>query len=422
MKSRTLMCVSAITLIAALALPVRLGAQVTGSGTTNFIPRWTGSTTLGNSILFQSGGKVGIGTSSPAATLDSGLARAGTIISFDAPGAGTGPAQGTFSLSINSAGTITGNYIDAKNVFHGFVRTADGTITSFDAPDAGTSSFQGTLPVAISLTGVITGSYADASSLTHGFVRAINGTITPFDAPGAGPFGTLPSSISPEDVVTGTFADANFVTHGFLRAPNGAIAVFDDPNGGTSFFEGTAAVSLDPQGAIVGCYTDSNFATFGFLRVRGGTFTTLNPPGGLGAIPFCSSIFSVLPSMAINSQGIATGEYFQPVEGNPFGGNFRGFVRALDGNFTTFDAVSSPSSPCCTWTFPISINPAGEIVGFDNDFHNVNHGFLRATNGAITLFDAPGAHGTVGASINPAGVVTGYFFANSVAHGFLLAP
>ena len=30
-------------------------ATVTGAGTTNFIPLWTGSTTLGNSKLFQTG-------------------------------------------------------------------------------------------------------------------------------------------------------------------------------------------------------------------------------------------------------------------------------------------------------------------------------------------------------------------------------
>jgi hypothetical protein len=35
---------------------------VTGSGTINFIPLWTGSTTLGNSKLFQTGGMVGVGT------------------------------------------------------------------------------------------------------------------------------------------------------------------------------------------------------------------------------------------------------------------------------------------------------------------------------------------------------------------------
>jgi hypothetical protein len=49
--------------------------NVTGTGTTNFLPIWTGtpglsSTTLGNSTLFQTGGNVGIGNTSPAAKLD----------------------------------------------------------------------------------------------------------------------------------------------------------------------------------------------------------------------------------------------------------------------------------------------------------------------------------------------------------------
>jgi len=45
-------------------------ASVGGSGTTNYIPIWTNSTTLGNSILFQKGGNVGVGTTAPAAKLD----------------------------------------------------------------------------------------------------------------------------------------------------------------------------------------------------------------------------------------------------------------------------------------------------------------------------------------------------------------
>ena len=50
------------------------GANVSGSGTTDFIPMWTNGTTLGNSALFQLGtgakAKVGIGTTKPASTLD----------------------------------------------------------------------------------------------------------------------------------------------------------------------------------------------------------------------------------------------------------------------------------------------------------------------------------------------------------------
>jgi hypothetical protein len=45
-------------------------ATPTGGGTTDFIPLWNSSTVLGNSILFQSAGKVGIGTITPMQTLD----------------------------------------------------------------------------------------------------------------------------------------------------------------------------------------------------------------------------------------------------------------------------------------------------------------------------------------------------------------
>ena len=46
-----------------------------------------------------------------------------TITTFDAPGAGTGPFQGTHALNINASGTIIGFSRDANNVRHGFVRS-----------------------------------------------------------------------------------------------------------------------------------------------------------------------------------------------------------------------------------------------------------------------------------------------------------
>ena len=49
-------------------------ANLSGSGTSDFIPLWTAGSNLGNSILFQSGSgssaKVGFNTSTPGATLD----------------------------------------------------------------------------------------------------------------------------------------------------------------------------------------------------------------------------------------------------------------------------------------------------------------------------------------------------------------
>ncbi|HEY0701565.1 MAG TPA: hypothetical protein VGD60_02250, partial [Candidatus Acidoferrales bacterium] len=41
-----------------------------GSGTADFIPLWTSATALGNSLLYQTGGKIGVGTTTPTQTLD----------------------------------------------------------------------------------------------------------------------------------------------------------------------------------------------------------------------------------------------------------------------------------------------------------------------------------------------------------------
>jgi len=66
-------------------------------------------------------------------------------VTFDVPGAGTGPGQGTTSVTINAEGAVAGWYMDANNATHGFLRTPGGDITPFDAPGAGTASGQGTI-------------------------------------------------------------------------------------------------------------------------------------------------------------------------------------------------------------------------------------------------------------------------------------
>src|SRR5208283_5127522 len=45
-------------------------SNVTGKGTTNYVPLWLSATKLGTSNIFQSSSGIGIGTTSPAATLD----------------------------------------------------------------------------------------------------------------------------------------------------------------------------------------------------------------------------------------------------------------------------------------------------------------------------------------------------------------
>ena len=142
-----------------------------------------------------------------------------TIITFDAPG-----AVATFVAGINPAGVISGGYVDANNVLHGFVRAPDDTFTTYEAPGAGAGPGQGTGPNGMNTAGDITGNVTDASNVTHGYVRAKNGTITTFDAPGAGTgpgqgTATFSGVTNPAGATTGSYIDSGNVTHGFLRSP-----------------------------------------------------------------------------------------------------------------------------------------------------------------------------------------------------------
>src|ERR1044072_1295070 len=67
-----------------------------------------------------------------------------TITTFDAPGAGTGPLQGTYALNIGPSGTIIGFTRDANDARPAVIRSTDGSFTIFDAPGAGSGNFQGT--------------------------------------------------------------------------------------------------------------------------------------------------------------------------------------------------------------------------------------------------------------------------------------
>jgi hypothetical protein len=109
----------------------------------------------------------------------------GTFATFEAPGAGTGFYQGTQVAIIdglNPAGAITGLYVDASNIYHGFLRAPDGSFTTFDAPGAGTGSGQGTISNGINLEDAIAGYYIDANDVNQGFLRTPDGTFTTFDA------------------------------------------------------------------------------------------------------------------------------------------------------------------------------------------------------------------------------------------------
>lgn len=240
MKLGRSISITAITLSAALAIPLRLAAQ------------------------------------------DNQDCNQGKFVTFDVPGAGTGSGQGTFAASINPAGVVAGGYSDASGVNHGFLRSPDGAIATFDAPGAGAGAGQGTIPVSNDVSKSVTGYYLDASNVIHGFVRALDGTITTFDAPhaGAGTYqGTFPLTINPSGAIAGVYHDTDDVIHGFLRTPDVSFTEFDAPGAGIGPGQGTIVAGVDgitPAGVITGFYFDAGNVAHGYVRARDGGFTTFD--------------------------------------------------------------------------------------------------------------------------------------------------
>lgn len=356
-------------------------------------------------------------------------ASAQKIIVFDAPGADTaaGSFNGTFASGMNNWGAVTGSYIDANNVQHGFLRTPEGRFITFEAPGADTTagSFNGTSPNSINDLGAITGFYLDASAVSHGFVRSPEGKFTTFDVPGAGGFGSVPIAINLEGAVAGYYSDSNSSSHAFLRSPEGRFTTWIGPgactaNGAEGCF-GSGNSNLNAFGTVAGGFEDNsgNFVHHGLLRNAEGEFKTFDVPGaGTGSYqgtgcPGCD--------VGLNQFGAVAGIYSDANSVN------HGFLRSPNGKFTTFDAPGAGTSvgegTGCSSDCPVSLNDWGAITGVFIDANFVAHGYVRNPQGKIETVDPLGSAGTLPFSINDWGVIAGYFIdTNNVFHGFLRIP
>ncbi len=229
----------------------------------------------------------------------------GRIMVFDSPEAGQRQRQGTFVAGINNVGTIVGYYIDSNRLHHGFVRDPSGAFTRLDAPGAGVGlahfgppiighpeliSGQGTLASSVNDGGTITGHFIDAKGVTHGFLRDKHGTFLTFDVPGS--VGTHPQSINNSGEVTGTYNDPPKVSgdwgmgwrcssgpcsysagavHGFLRDAEGTITTCDMLGAGK-------CTSVTDGGPRVGYNVAGNGTVYGFIRDEHGALTMFDAP------------------------------------------------------------------------------------------------------------------------------------------------
>lgn len=131
--------------------------------------------------------------------------------------------MGTAALSINAAG-VAGYYQDACTAFHGFVRDPSGAMTIFNAPGAGTRSGDGTFILSIDTAGIVAGRYLDATNVYHASCMAPNmapkprsmlraQALTPSRTPAP-----IPSN-QRGGAIAGYYHDPSGVSHGVLPTP-----------------------------------------------------------------------------------------------------------------------------------------------------------------------------------------------------------
>ena len=167
----------------------------------------------------------------------------------------------------------------------------------------------------------------------------------------------------------------------------------------------TYPVSINPTGAITGNYCDTT-TCHGFLRAPNGEFTTFDVPNAdQGTYP-----------ESISPAGAITGQYCNATACGSF-------LRDPHGTITVIDV------PGAIYTKANCIDPEGAITGFWQDGSFVDHAFLRSPNGTLSTLDIPGAVtgpylGTHAVGINAAGWIAGWYTVNTVGagRGYLRAP
>jgi hypothetical protein len=165
-------------------------------------------------------------------------------------GGTSGLTPGTFAVSINATGDITGYFSNSLGT-HGFVRDSTGAVTKFEVNSA-------TMPLSINDTGEITGHWQNNNGLNEAFVRAADGTLTTFCGNDID-VSCMSYAINDAGVATG-FSGAS--GRGFIRNADGTHSSFDVKG------HGPTPVSINQAGSITGYYsanTKTAFAWHGFV-------------------------------------------------------------------------------------------------------------------------------------------------------------
>ncbi len=310
-------------------------AGVTGSGTKNFVPLWTGTATLGNSTIYETGGKVGVGTKTPQAEFDVvGTGVRG--IQATVPGtqaaisgiatATSGGTTGTYGQSSDPTGNAVLGVNEAKTGGYGVIGTSAATSGSsygVYGVTASTANFAaGVAGAENATTGEVFGVAGSTGSSTTG-ASGVNG----YESSKTGQvFGVFGSTTSATNFAAGVSGNANATSgqvYGVVGVSNstttGAAAVNGYEPATTGQVYGVNGSTPSTSGIGVG---GAATATSGNTIGVSGSSASPNGSGVYGTNNATSGVAHGVVGQASSSQGVgvlgfntATSGYTNGVEG-----------------------------------------------------------------------------------------------------------
>jgi probable HAF family extracellular repeat protein len=249
------------------------------------------------------------------------------------------------AYGISDAGVVTGTYLDANNVPHGFV-WRNGTLQTLDNPTAPYTA------LSAGSKDVVAGYYGDPTTVTAATYSFASGAWNAFPAISGAPvnqgYGINRSGVAVGVAGGGVFDGPSDITSWIWDPGSQSYTFFAVPGAEQS---STDVLGINDLGQIVGSYADASGVTHGFLK-EGDNYTTFDPP---------DSIFTI--AYQINNSDVIVGFFVN------LAGWDEGFVRTSDGKF---DVVNFPGG---LETQIGAINDRGDISGYWVD---PNTGFWTA--------------------------------------------